>query len=372
MDDIKYIIITNNDKHKYQFTLPINRIPIDSVLEKYYKFACHQHINNNSVPIEIIFPFSFGTMRLLEDYFYDFSYGDRILKEKFYWPDIYTFTKEQQFCIINSDLEYLCYGSFIYASINNFQFLDLKNYKYINFLKTLPINKYCLLLPVEKNNTKHYARNKRKYYATKSYVFCLSQFLCLEFSEQYFNQSFINDFKIINQIINPININNKKNNFCNEINKLLISIDKKITYLNELNDLINNLFNEIQGTKTSNLKEMKDNEKEYIKLIYKYLLTLVNIHKLADNNLIKTYKDTVLDKKIRKCSRILDSYDSEYAFTIELINYRLFGKYSNFSHIYFEERLCLCNNIHHKSSINEILNTTYAGCECKNNAFDIF
>ena len=117
---------------------------------------------------------------------------------------------------------------------------------------------------------------------------------------------------------------------------------------------------------------MKNNEKEYIKLIYKYLLTLVKIHKLANNSLIKTYKDTILDKKIRNCTRILYSYDSEYALAIELTNYRLFGKYSNFSHIYFEEKICLCNNIHHKSSITDILNTSYAGCECKNDEFDLF
>ena len=359
--DNNIIILTNNNN--YSFTLPINKIPKNSLLEGYYDHA--KEINPDGL-IEIPFNFSLGTMRIIDHYFYNFSndnYGT--LKENFSWPDIYNLSKEQQFCIDISDLKILSYGNFLYSSRNKLHFLNLKNKKYNKFLKKILEKEYSHLLPKK--------GNKNKFYATKSYILCLSQYLCLDCPLEYFDRSYFADFKTIKQIIDPKDRVKKEVNIQNETNKLISLMEEKITYLNRLNDDINFLFGKIKDTKTSSIEKMARDEKEYIQLLCKYFRTLIRINKLSKNSLIKTNANNQLKEKIFSCIDIINAYDIEYVRAIEYVNYRLFRKPLSLSHI-FEEKSCRCNNINSKSSINDILRTEYNGCyeDCIIDEFDPF
>lgn len=362
-DTIKTVIITNGN---YKFTLPVNRIPINSMLESCYKFISSKYDNNST---EIILPFSLGTMRLIEHYFYDFSHDNKTLKKNFYWPNIYNLDKDQQFHIDSSDLIYLNYRDFLLSSVNIFPFLHLSD-KFIKFLELLPMKNYFLLLPI---------RNQ-KLYATKTFILCLSQTLCLNYFEEYdnvqnipitlmnfINQSFKDDFKIIDRIINPAN---KEDNITKEFNLLLSSINQKITYLHELYNSIDSLFtNKIYGTKTITIKDMTYKESEYIVLLYNYFNTLIKIIKLYNNDLIKTNKNKLDEKfkiKIKGCKKLFRSYDLNYVQTIEYIYHELCERYPKNLYTYFKKKSCNCNTIHKdRSSINDILNTTYDGCSQK-------
>ena len=357
------IILTNNNN--YSFTLPINKIPKNSFLEGYYEHA--KEIDHDGL-VRIPFDFSLGTMRIIEHYFYDFSnsnYGT--LKENFSWPDIYNLPKEQQFCIDIADLKFLSYGNFLYSSINKFYFtiLNFKNEKYKKFLKNISKKEYFNLLP-EKGN-------KNKFYATKSYILCLSRYLCLDCPLQYFDRTYFADLKTIKQIINTKDRVKKEINIKDEAYKLILLIEEKITHLNRLNDDINFLFDKIKDTKTSNIDEMTKDEKEYIQLLCKYFRTLIKINKLSKNSLIKTNANAQLKKEIFNCNNIIDIYDIEYVKAIEYVNYKLFRKPLSLSHV-FEEKPCRCNNINSKSSINDILRTKYNGCyeDCVIDEFDPF
>lgn len=358
-------ILTNNNKsetNNYRFTLPINKIPKNSLIEGYYDHA--KEINPDEL-IEMQFNFSLGTMRIIEHYFYDFSNGNYgTLKEHFSWPDIYNLSKEQQFIITVSDLKILNYSDFLYFSRNKLHFLNLKNKKYNKFLKKISKKEYSYLLP--KNGNK-------KLYATKTYIYCLARYLCLDCPQEYIDRSYFDDLKTIKQIVDPVNRLGKEMNIQNETNKLISLMEEKITYLNRLNDDINFLFDKIKNTKTSNIEKMTNDEKEYIYILSKYFRTLIRINKLSKNNLIKTNANAQLKEKIFNSINIIDAYDIEYVKAIEFVNYRLFRRPLSLSYI-FEEKSCRCNSINSKSSINDILRTEYNGCyeNCIIDEFDPF